>query len=85
MPFPAAAVAAPAALPVVVFDGAAVAAGSALADAGEVDPAAGGAAAEAAFGASVVAAAFALAGAAGDEPAAGGAAAEADVPPRLVT
>jgi len=75
----------PAALPVVVFAGAAVAPAFALAGGGEVDPAAGGAAAGAVFDAPVVATGAALAGA-GEVDEAGGFAAEvAVVPPRPVT
>ena len=49
-------------------DGAAVAAGSALADAGEADPEAGCAAADVVFGAPAAAVAFALTGEGEDDP-----------------
>ena len=72
-------------LPAGAFDGVAVAAGSALAGAGEADSEAGGAVAAAAFGGAAVAPGSALAGAGEADPEAGGAVAAADVPPRLLT
>ena len=73
-------------LPVGAFAGAAVAAGCALAGAGEGDPAAGGVPAVAAFGGPAAAGGVSLAAAGTDAPAAAGVAGEAGgVPPRLVT
>jgi hypothetical protein len=86
-PWAAAVVELPAELPVGAFDGSAVAAGFAVAGAGEDDDAeAGGVGAEATFDGSAVAAGFAVADAGEDEAEAVGVCAEpADVPPRLVT
>jgi hypothetical protein len=81
MAFPAATVASPPEFPAFAFDGSAVAAGSALAGAGE-DPEAGSAAAEETCGVPPVAAGSALTGA-GDGDPEGAAAEAADVPPRL--
>jgi hypothetical protein len=85
MPFPSVALAPPAGLAVVAFDGSAVAADCVLAGAGE-DAAGAGVAAEASFEGSAVAVGFTLAEELEDFVEAGGVAAElADAPPRPVT
>ena len=84
MPFPPVALALPAGLAVVAFDGSAVAAGCVLAGAGEDAAEAG--VAEASFDGSAVAVGSTLAEEVEDFVEAGGVAAElADAPPRLVT
>lgn len=86
MPFPLAAVASTAILPVRAADGPATSPGLALAIARGNDPETGGGAAEAAFDGSAVALGSTLAGAGSEGPEAEGAATEpVDAPPRLVT
>ena len=86
MPFPFAAVASTAVLPVRAADGPATSPGSGLAVAGGDNPEAGGAAAVAAFDGSTVAPSATLAGAGSEGPEDEGAAAEPDdTPPKLLT